>query len=414
MRILILSNFYPPADRGGWEQWAHEVAVAFSDRGHEIEVITSRYKRDEILQHEANIYRELYLDNDLNYYRPRSFFFELYKHDKSNAEVLARRINHFKPDLVFIWGMWQLNYQLAVLAEQLMLDKVAYYFCGYWPIDQDPHTAFWTAREANYLSEMLKKPARAIIPNLIRHQRSKAPEFRHVACVSQAVLDNLCDGGLVLPGARIIYGGIEIDNFPPRLKDNESGVKTLPVKMIYAGNFSAAKGVDTAIEAITILAQHYRPGEFYLSLVGKGHPDFESWIDEYVEKNSLGPYLKRLGWLKREDLLPMLADHDILLFPSRWQEPLARMMMEGLASGLALISTTTGGSKEILIDGENCLTFEAGDSRGLAIQVTRLLDDPELLTSLGLAGQEMARTKLTFQRMVNELELFCIDSVTGG
>ncbi len=272
MRILFLSNFYPPADRGGWEQWARDVAVAFSERGHEIAVLTSRYRRDLILQPEPNVYRELYLDSDLNHYRPRSFFFELAKQDKANAEVLVRHINDFKPDLVFVWGMWQLNYQLAVLAEQLMLDKVAYYFCGYWPIELDPHSAFWMSREDRMLVEVLKKPARTIIPALIKRQRSAVPDFRHVACVSQAVLDILRAEGLSMPNARIIHGGIEIEKFFRPLNDEKSDAGTLPMKMIYAGSLSYAKGVDTALEAVNILAQQYGPKRFQLSLVGNRTP----------------------------------------------------------------------------------------------------------------------------------------------
>ncbi len=153
--------------------------------------------------------------------------------------------------------------------------------------------------------------------------------------------------------------------------------------------------------------------DFNLAWLATGHPDFENWIDDYVTKNELGPYLKRPGWLNREDLLPILRDQDVLLFPSRWPEPLARMMMEGLASGLALVSTTTGGSQEILINGENCLTFQAGDAYGMARQLSRILDEPKQLLSLGKAGQETARTQLTFDRMLNELESFCTGVLLG-
>ena len=43
MRILFLSNFYPPHAIGGYEQWCQEVADRLQARGHVVTVLTSRY-----------------------------------------------------------------------------------------------------------------------------------------------------------------------------------------------------------------------------------------------------------------------------------------------------------------------------------------------------------------------------------
>ena len=43
MRLLFLSNLYPPYDLGGFEQWCQEVALRLRLRGHAVQVLTSRY-----------------------------------------------------------------------------------------------------------------------------------------------------------------------------------------------------------------------------------------------------------------------------------------------------------------------------------------------------------------------------------
>ena len=81
-------------------------------------------------------------------------------------------------------------------------------------------------------------------------------------------------------------------------------------------------------------------------------------------------------------------------------------MMEGLASGLALVSTTTGGTGEVLVDGYNSLTFEAGDDAGLARQLGRLVEDPALIRALASEGVKTAGELFDFERMVDDLEGF--------
>ena len=74
MRFLFLSNFYPPADMGGWEQWCQEIAVNFAQKGHEVAVLTSRFLREYVTDTEPAIYRDLYLESDLKHYKPLDFF----------------------------------------------------------------------------------------------------------------------------------------------------------------------------------------------------------------------------------------------------------------------------------------------------------------------------------------------------
>lgn len=84
MRFLFLSNFYPPADRGGWEQWCQEIADAFKARGHTVRVLTSRYLAAQTpLQ--PHIERVLYLENHIEHYRPLDFLLFRAAHDRYNA-----------------------------------------------------------------------------------------------------------------------------------------------------------------------------------------------------------------------------------------------------------------------------------------------------------------------------------------
>ena len=131
--LLFLTNFYPPAELGGWEQWCQEIADEFIARGHRLTILTSRFRRDQVAMLEPHVHRRLHLESDLNHYRPIEFFTELRQRDAFNRKTLIKLVDSEQPDVIVIWGMWQLNHQLAVLAEELRPNRVAYYFCGFWP-----------------------------------------------------------------------------------------------------------------------------------------------------------------------------------------------------------------------------------------------------------------------------------------
>ena len=133
MRILFLSNFFPPARPGGYTQWCHEVAERLAGRGHTIGVLTSRYEREKAPTGEQNIYRLLHLEGDLAYYQPLHFFSRWKKEHQENLVFLEQTITDFAPDLVFVWGMWALSKGLPALAEQLRPGRVVYYLSDYWP-----------------------------------------------------------------------------------------------------------------------------------------------------------------------------------------------------------------------------------------------------------------------------------------
>jgi glycosyltransferase involved in cell wall biosynthesis len=106
-----------------------------------------------------------------------------------------------------------------------------------------------------------------------------------------------------------------------------------------------------------------------------------------------------------------LAQFDVLVFPSIYEEPLARMTQEAMFSGLIVVGTTTGGSKEILVEGENGLTFAPEDAAGMARQIARLSDDSELCRRLAEAGRQTVLAKFTLARMITEIEDYLLEVI---
>lgn len=105
------------------------------------------------------------------------------------------------------------------------------------------------------------------------------------------------------------------------------------------------------------------------------------------------PRFRYLGYLDRvEDLY---ASSDIIVMPSRWQEPLGLITIEAGACRKPVVATRSGGIPEVIVDGETGLLAPIGDVDALAAHVTRLIDDPALRMRLGVAARQRVETHFT-------------------
>jgi len=405
MQILFLSNFFPPTRTGGYTQWCHEVAERLTGRGHTIGVLTSRYKLAKAPASEQNIYRLLHLEGDLAYYQPLHFFTRWKKQHRENLVFLEHTVKHFAPDLIFIWGMWALSNALPALAEQLLPGRVVYYLSDYWPSALDMHTSYWQSPAQHWPMQVPKRVLSKVATSMLAKEGQPDLKLEQVICVSARVRDLLVEAGLPIQSARIIHGGTDIERFPGvHKRDYLSG----NLKLLYAGQLVQHKGVHTAIEAMARLASKWRVDQIHLTLVGSGHPDYESFLRNLVERERLQDYVTFQKPVSKDKMPALLYQFDVLVFPSIYEEPLARMTQEAMASGLVVVGTTTGGTKEILRDGETGFTFAPEDASGLARQVTRLILDPDLCNLVAEAGRQTVLENFTLDKMVQEIEAYLV------
>lgn len=411
MRILFLSNFFPPARPGGYTQWCHEVAERLAIRGHTIGVLTSSYELEKAPAEERDIYRLLHLEADLAYYQPVHFFTRWRKQHQENLVFLEHTVRSFAPDLIFVWGMWALSKALPALAEQLLPGRVVYYLSDYWPSAVDMHTAYWQAPARSWPMQVPKRGLGKVAMSMLASERQPEPKFERVICVSARVRELLVESGLPVQHACIIHGGTDIERFQAvSQRDYRSG----RLKLVYAGQLVEHKGVHTAIEAMAMLVNKQKTNQLTLTLVGSGHPGYEAFLRDLVESQGLHDFVKFHGPVSKDTMPATLQQFDVLIFPSIYEEPLARMTQEAMAAGLVVIGTTTGGTKEILRDGETGLTFAPGDADGLAMQVTRLLTDPDLCYRLAQAGRQIVLEDFTLDRMAEQIEDYLVDCFAGN
>jgi glycogen(starch) synthase len=407
VRLLFISNLYPPHHLGGYEQLCQEVATLLTARGHQITVLTSTFQvPGRQTGEEPAVRRTLKLASDVYYYKPQQLLG--YQGDaNANLQAVRDTIAETKPDAVVIWGMWNLSPLVAAEAERCAGSNVAYYFANEWPIEPSAHEAYWEANEGGSAGRLFKSIARAPVRNALNGEwRPYKLRYEHPITCSLAVRDHLVKAGVPIQHAEVIYHGIDPTPYRQAVAARVRNESDETMKVVFVGSLLPQKGVHTAVEAMGRLAQDRFDAPVSLDILGAGHPDYGQHLRQLVQDWHIQDRVTFHTPIERAKLPAFLAQYDVLVMPSIWEEPQARISQEAMAAGLVLVGTLTGGSKEILVDGQNGLAFKPEDAQGLADQLKILAKDPALRPRLTEAGWQTVSERFTISRMLDHLEAY--------
>lgn len=406
MRLLTVSNFYPPHHVSGYAMLCSDVMESLRARGHETTVLTSTLGHGGETT-DGHVHRLLTLESPLDYYRPIEGLAYPIASGR-NLRHLRRLAHEFRPDIVFVWGMWNLSKRLAEEAEKLMGSRVVYYLANPWPIEPNQHRAYWELLTRRPWLNWVKAGCRLAVKWLLRTEWQPVPlRFEHAPCCSRALRDQLVAAGVPLKDAPIIYEGIDVESYAWHSAQRRLPARDGLLSLVYVGLLVPHKGVHTAIEALSRLSPEILE-RVRLTILGSGHPDYESSLRDLVKTHDLARFVSFERPIPRTELPGFLARHHALVMPSIWEEPLALIMQEGLASGLAVVGSATGGTTEIIRDGHNGLLFEPEDADLLAEHIRRLVLDPSLCRALAEQGQATARERFALRRMVDDIEAYLV------
>jgi glycosyltransferase involved in cell wall biosynthesis/ADP-heptose:LPS heptosyltransferase len=381
MRILVISNLYPPLHQGGYELGCKDVVERLIGRGHDIRVLTSTYGCEKPCASD-NIHRLLQLSFDR--VPPMAFTIEK---ERVNQSAFLSLCDEFRPDVVFMWNLTHISVSLAELARARGVSAV-YYISDNWLATWEIDHWYQLHRGTQPIHEELTPPPREL-------------DLRYTILASEYLRDRVRLVGKQVNGSRVIHWGVD-----PAVFQSRSTLASLPARMLYVGQIVPHKGVHTAIEALSHLIHGDSTNRCQLTIVG----DCElspSYVYELRRQASLLGLIDRVhftGRLSRDTLPQIYRSHDVLIFPSIWDEPFAITPLEAMATKMAVVATTTGGSSEIFEHGRNSMVFAPEDAAGCASQIARLSSEPGLFDSICHAARRTIEERFTMHRMVDGIE----------
>ena len=398
MRILVVSNFYPPQFIGGYELACRDMVDALRGRGHEVCVLTSTHgvagpMRDGI------VYRWLKTHLEWGVEEFRRYMISVFRRELINQRAFKRLCNAFRPDVVYAWNLWNMV-SLGLKAQQMPW-PVCYFVFDHWfsKMESDPWLSLLHHRPRRFPPRLFWSVAARLLRSSGVLPPTQIFNPVHVQFASQYLKDAAVRAGKPVEGAEVIYWGLDLNNYPYKV------AATGGAKLLYAGEIGPHKGVHTAIEALNILVRQRGWDSATLTIIGgTRYHDYNVRIHQLVTHLGLEGKIHFEAQVAREDLAKLYQAYDVLLFPSVWEEPFGITLLEAMAAGIPIVGTATGGANEILQDGTSAVVFPKGDAGACADAVRRLLEDRCLYDRVRTGGRHTVEKRFRLERTVDQIE----------
>jgi len=358
MKILTVSNYYPPYFIGGYEIACKETMDFLKNTGHHIEVLTSNYEGT--IYGEEGVERTMTLTN----YATASRLSKM-QDENHNHRLLKEAIERFKPDLVYFWSLRGIGLGIIEAANNANIPKV-FEIGDFWM------KGYMHQKEPSTLKRALK--------TLIPFSHTQPVEIRPTICVSQWIADELVQEYKIVDNY-VIPNGTTI---PEQLGD----VEVEHLRFIFAGRIDEEKGLDLAIKALISFNEKHPQKEFSLEVFGKGDEAFITMCKELASPIHNKVHFHGMV----SDRAEIYKNGSIFLMPTRMREPFGLVVIEAMAYGCVVIATDAYGPAEIIDDEQNGLLFKPEDIDDFCRQIEQVATNESYKEQLRVAGFEHVKT----------------------
>lgn len=172
----------------------------------------------------------------------------------------------------------------------------------------------------------------------------------------------------------VIHKTINLNKF--KFEDQDKSAST-PQRVLFVGSNMQRKGLPILIEAAPIILATYPDTEFWIVGDDPQRGRMEALCAEYGVES----HFRFFGWKSQPELRNIYRQCDTFVLPAL-TEAFGVVLLEAMASGLAVVAASVGGIPEIIKNERNGLLLNPNSAENLAIQVVRLRNDGFLRNKL--------------------------------
>ncbi len=378
MKILIISNYYPPHYIGGYELACLNTVNFLKSCGHEVFVLTGNFIQESF--HFESIYRKL---KYINYDKPS--FWNKHKVETHNYHLTKKVIQNIQPDLVYLWSLRLVSLSPAIAVQDLKVKRIFeigdFWMKGYC---------------SNSILSKIKRSIKSILPFTI----CKEVDYSPAICVSKWVEAKMKETyhskqTYVIPNGTTIYE-----------KKKKDLKKT--INYMFCGRLDYSKGLDLALRAFSSLKDQgiYN---FSLNVYGEGDNKYLKTCKNMVNVLNLNKEVHFLG--KKTSLKTAYDSNDILLMPTRMEEPFGLVIIEAMAAGVVVIASTGYGPSEIISHKKNGLLFIREDVEDLSYNILKIHNNSYFYKKLRNNAFNLVFSKFNLLSVKKDVETVLLDTL---
>lgn len=448
MRILQVTNGFPPTATAGVEQYTHQLSRCLGER-HDLGIFC-RESAPQLAAHELldGQFDGLQVRRVVNDFQHASRVEDYYL-DHRIESIFEQLLREWRPDLVHFQHCIGLSASLPKIAARAGIPHLLTLH-DYWflcsrvqllhrqghicpgPIeDVDCHKCTMSAdgylgplkdtwlygflrsrlsdharrfilgalsRTTPYLPAATREQALLPYRERARYMLSLLADIPLILTPSQFVRDLYVRHGVPESRLQVLPLGLELG--PWRRAGSKQMEFGRGLRVGYLGSLLRHKGVDILVRAFRRLK---KPGST-LEIHGSALPSaaFEGRLRRLASQD---PRVKLMGGYNQRDLPSILSRIDVIVIPSLWHETFSIVAREAILSGTPVVSSELGALPEVIEHGQNGLLVPAGDADALHDALYRLSADPDLLARLRQGALLSAKRVKGMREHVHEIEL---------
>ena len=351
MRILIISNIFPPGFIGGYELGALDVARGLNGAGHEVHVLTSDYfADDEATLSDFPILRVLtcmewdhVATTDAERVRRGIFVFP------GNLRRIGSELIAFQPDVVLVFnsvglgvvGLMRFLVGTGVRPVLYLMDDV---FCQLLFCPRHRESASRVFGGLDFVDHV----------SFIMMSQGLRSEVEHT-------LDQVLSDVTIVPG----WSNPRVDHSSlPAIASADDG----KLRLVFSSRVADHKGIDIVVGAARRLREAGHD-DFVIDVFGAGET---TQLMHQITAYGLVDCIRYRGVLSKDEMTRRFPEYDALLFPTWEREPFGFVVPEAAVAGCIPVMTGGIGAAEWFFDGIDCLKIRR-DVIGLSEAIAQLL-----------------------------------------
>jgi glycosyltransferase involved in cell wall biosynthesis len=166
-------------------------------------------------------------------------------------------------------------------------------------------------------------------------------------------------------------------------------------------------GLENLIRAVEFLKRD--SVEFVLCIGGRGY--LKGALSQLIKDKNMEENVKLMGFIDDEDLPKYYQAADLFILPTKELEGFGLVTLESLASGVPVIGTSVGGTKEIIIKFDGRFLFTSLEPKTMSADIQRVLKIIKEETFLSTKCRQFVIDNYSWNNKVKEIEAVFKDAI---
>lgn len=374
LRILVISNYYPPDMVGGYEKACADTVDFLRGQGHCVQVLSREWTPE--VQEEGVLRQLLTID----YHRPS--YTQKWHVERQNYQITALAIQRFQPDVIYVWSQRGISLAPLYAAEDAAVPRV-FEMGDMWP--------------DSYFKSGFKARLRRFVKGLIPGLQQRTLRLPHVICVSQWLAAEL-QRRYAVQSLQVIPNGVPLPARSATPQEPAFGLE----RALFVGRLDPEKGLHLALKALKDL--RHSGYAVSLDIAGTGDAAYVAECQAWVARHQLQHAVRFLGWQSTDTLYPR---YQLLLMPTCMREPFGLVLIEAMMHGLNVVAPNAYGPAEIVTSGETGWLFPVQNEAQQVLEIQRLwqylMAHPQQCQQVSARARDHVRTHYALEGVKSQV-----------